>query len=73
MWSTADQLAWFQLVTWNDYEEATEIETGIDNCVTVAAAVSGKALLEQRITSEELRPFLQDASYLASMSATAKL
>jgi phosphoribosylformimino-5-aminoimidazole carboxamide ribotide isomerase len=39
----------------------------------VAGAVSGKALLEQRITSEELRPFLQDASYLASMSATAKL
>src|SRR5579859_3902165 len=30
-----------QIVTWNDYEEATEIETGIDNCVTVSAAVSG--------------------------------
>lgn len=28
----------------------------------VAAAVSGKALLEQRITPEELRPFLRDAS-----------
>jgi phosphoribosylformimino-5-aminoimidazole carboxamide ribotide isomerase len=39
----------------------------------VAAAVSGKALLEQRITSEELQPFLQDASSPASMSATAKL
>jgi phosphoribosylformimino-5-aminoimidazole carboxamide ribotide isomerase len=39
----------------------------------VSGAVSGKALLEQRITSEELRPFLQDASYRASMSATAKL
>ena len=21
-----------QLVTWNDYEEGTEIESGIDNC-----------------------------------------
>jgi phosphoribosylformimino-5-aminoimidazole carboxamide ribotide isomerase len=31
----------------------------------VAGAVSGKALLEERITSEELRPFLQDASSLA--------
>src|SRR5438067_12996835 len=40
-WSTADQLAWFQLVTWNDYEEGTEIETGIDNCVGVPASVSG--------------------------------
>jgi len=26
-----------QLVTWNDYEEGTEIETGIDNCFSVDA------------------------------------
>jgi phosphoribosylformimino-5-aminoimidazole carboxamide ribotide isomerase len=38
----------------------------------VIGAVSGKALLEERITSEELRPFLQDASSPASMSETAK-
>jgi phosphoribosylformimino-5-aminoimidazole carboxamide ribotide isomerase len=38
----------------------------------VAGAVSGKALLERRMTAEELRPFLQDASFLASMSETAK-
>ncbi len=38
----------------------------------VAGAVSGKALLEERITSEELRPFLQDASSPASMSATGR-
>ncbi|HEU5235060.1 MAG TPA: PKD domain-containing protein [Terriglobales bacterium] len=44
MWSTSKQLAWFQLVTWNDYEEATEIETGIDNCVSVNASVSGSTL-----------------------------
>ena len=31
----------------------------------VAGAVSGKALLERRMTAEELRPFLQDASSLA--------
>jgi phosphoribosylformimino-5-aminoimidazole carboxamide ribotide isomerase len=40
--------------------------------IGVAAAVSGKALLEERITSEELRPFLPDASSPASTSATAK-
>jgi phosphoribosylformimino-5-aminoimidazole carboxamide ribotide isomerase len=40
--------------------------------IGVAAAVSGKALLEQRITPEELRPFLPDASSLASTSAKAK-
>jgi len=39
----------------------------------VAGAVSGKALLEDRMTSEELRPFLHDASSPASMYATAKL
>ena len=44
MWSTADQLAWFQLVTWNDYEEGTEIETGVDNCVGITASVNGDAL-----------------------------
>jgi phosphoribosylformimino-5-aminoimidazole carboxamide ribotide isomerase len=39
----------------------------------VAGAVSGKALLERRMTAEELRPFLLDASSPVSMSATAKL
>jgi hypothetical protein len=33
-----------QLVTWNDYEESTEIETGIDNCVAVSASVAGNQL-----------------------------
>jgi phosphoribosylformimino-5-aminoimidazole carboxamide ribotide isomerase len=41
--------------------------------VGVAAAVSGKALLEERITPEELRPFLPDVSFPASTSATARL
>jgi len=40
--------------------------------IGMAAAVSGKALLEQRITSEELRPFLPNASSPASTSATAR-
>ncbi len=40
-YSAAKQMLGIQLVTWNDYEEATEIETGIDNCVTVSASVTG--------------------------------
>jgi phosphoribosylformimino-5-aminoimidazole carboxamide ribotide isomerase len=40
--------------------------------IGVAGAVSGKALLEDLITSEELRPFLHDASFPASMSETAR-
>jgi len=38
----------------------------------VAAAISGKALLEDRITPQELRPFLLDASFPASTFATAR-
>ena len=41
--------------------------------IGLAAAVSGKALLEDRIPAEELRPFLPDASFPASTSATAQL
>ena len=40
-YSTLKQMPGIQLVTWNDYEEASEIETGIDNCVTVSASVTG--------------------------------
>lgn len=40
-YSSAKQMLGIQLVTWNDYEEGSEIETGIDNCVTVTAAVTG--------------------------------
>jgi phosphoribosylformimino-5-aminoimidazole carboxamide ribotide isomerase len=39
----------------------------------IAAAVSGKALLEERIPSKELQPFLPDASSPASTYATARL
>lgn len=39
--------------------------------IGVSAAVSGKALLEERIRPEELRTYLPDASFPASTSATA--
>lgn len=38
----------------------------------VSAAVSGKALIEDRIRSEELRPYLPDASFPASTFAPAR-
>ncbi len=34
-YSSSSQLQYVQLATWNDYEEGTEVETGIDNCITV--------------------------------------
>ncbi|PYV68658.1 MAG: hypothetical protein DMG96_35885, partial [Acidobacteria bacterium] len=44
MGSQIDQLSAFQAVTWNDYEEATNLETGVDNCLSISAAVSGTKL-----------------------------
>ncbi len=44
-YSTSVQLPAIQLVTWNDYEEGTEIESGIDNCLSISApSVSGNTL-----------------------------
>ena len=52
LYDSTNQLPVLQLVTWNDYEEGTEIETGIDNCVSVSAAVTGNAL-QWNITGNE--------------------
>jgi hypothetical protein len=43
-YSSSNQLPMLQLVTWNDYEEGTEIESGIDNCLSVNAGISGSKL-----------------------------
>ncbi len=43
-YSSAKQLDSFQLVTWNDYDEGTEIESGIDNCLGIAATLAGNTL-----------------------------
>ena len=47
-WSTirgfTGRLDAVQVVTWHDYEEGTEIQSGIDNCLTISASVSGSML-----------------------------
>lgn len=43
-YSAKHQLPALIIPTWNDYEEGTEIETGIDNCVSVKATISGENL-----------------------------
>ncbi len=42
--SENNQLPALQIVTWNDYEEGTAIEPGIDNCVSITAWMSGSRL-----------------------------
>jgi len=41
---TNSPLPFLQIVTWNDYNEGTEIESGIDNCYTVSVSVSSQTL-----------------------------
>jgi hypothetical protein len=41
--------AYLQVVTWNDYDEGTEIETGIDNCVSRVTATMGTSALANTI------------------------
>ena len=44
LYNSGRQLPYLQLVTWNDYEEGSEIESGIDDCVALSASVSGQSL-----------------------------
>jgi hypothetical protein len=38
------QIPYVQVMTWNDYEEGTAVEGGIDNCYTVNASLAGNTL-----------------------------
>jgi PKD repeat protein len=42
--SASNQLEAMEIVTWNDYEEGTAIEPGIDNCLSLSATISGSTL-----------------------------
>jgi hypothetical protein len=43
-YSAGQQLPALQIVTWNDYEEGTEIESGIDNCAQLSASAAANVL-----------------------------
>jgi hypothetical protein len=42
--SAHQQLPFVQLVTWNDYEEGSALETGIASCTTIGARRSGRVV-----------------------------
>ena len=46
------QIPYVQVVTWNDYEEGTAVEDGIDNCYTVHASLSGSKLSWSLLSSD---------------------
>ena len=41
---SGQQLPYVQLVTWNDYEEGTALESGVDNCYKVNASMLGNVV-----------------------------
>jgi hypothetical protein len=47
-------LNFLQIITWNDYNEGTEIESGIDNCYTVRAEIQNKQLTWKLESSNRL-------------------
>jgi hypothetical protein len=44
LYNSSNQLPALGLVTWNDYEEGTELESGIDNCLTVSSTLNSSTL-----------------------------
>jgi hypothetical protein len=52
-YSANHQLPALIIPTWNDYEEGTEIETGIDNCVEVKASIRAGDTLVWNISGLE--------------------
>ncbi len=53
LYNSGKQLPEMQLVTWNDYEEATEIESGIDNCLSISSASVSSNNLQWSISGDE--------------------
>jgi PKD domain-containing protein len=43
-YSTTSQLPAMQIATWNDYEEGTAIESGIDNCIYLTPSQTGTTI-----------------------------
>lgn len=44
-WGKSNQIPYMMLATWNDYEEGTELESGMDNCYTaVNLSLSGSVI-----------------------------
>jgi len=50
--NTTTQIPYVQVATWNDYEEGTAIEDGIDNCYNVNASLSGSQLSWSLVASD---------------------
>jgi hypothetical protein len=57
-----------QVNTWNDYEEGTAIESGIDNCISVSARISGNTLKWSITAPSGIDPEVTISKYLVYFS-----
>jgi hypothetical protein len=76
LYNSGKQLPYLQLVTWNDYEEGTEIESGIDSCFSLSASVAAGALKwsisGDESTVDHYRTYISsDGQNLMTLSDTA--
>jgi hypothetical protein len=51
---TKPQIPYVQVITWNDYEEGTAVEDGIDNCYTMNSSISGNVLSWSLVASDQV-------------------
>jgi hypothetical protein len=53
--STTHQIPYMQIATWNDYEEGTEVESGVDNCYTAVnlSLPTGTSKISWTLTSTD--------------------
>ncbi|VWB99187.1 hypothetical protein BLA14095_04661 [Burkholderia lata] len=66
-YSTRQQLPFVQLITWNDYEEGSALETGIASCTAIDAQPVG-ASVTVRITHQETVDHLELYEQLGTAS-----
>jgi hypothetical protein len=54
--SSSRQLAFLQTATWNDYEEGTAIEAGIDNCWSLSASIAPSTVITWTLSVRNIEP-----------------
>jgi len=52
-WGTTNQIPYMMITTWNDYEEGTEQESGVDNCYTAVNTTLAGNVMSWTLTSSD--------------------
>jgi hypothetical protein len=55
-YSSSRQLPFLQVATWNDYEEGTAVEAGIDNCWSVSGSIGTNTVVSWSLSARAVEP-----------------